>query len=87
MCPCCQRKTPPKNGTSGDDYIRAAAVGDDDSIVLAGYSNGDWSGVGSGLYDFVAVKLDGDGSELWRWQVVSRVQGVGASDILSCIVG
>lgn len=48
------------------------------TIVLAGFTRGDWSGAGrssgggSGA-DFAALGLDADGgSELWRWQVHSR---------------
>lgn len=40
------------------------------SVVLAGYSEGDWDGVSSGGQDFAAVELDSDGTVLWRWQVI-----------------
>lgn len=58
-----------QDGTSSDDYVYAADVGDDDAIVLGGYSRGHWSGGNAGGADFVAVKLRADGSEQWRWQV------------------
>ena len=42
------------------------------TIVLVGFTRGDWSsggGGGSGSGDFAALALDSDGGELWRWQV------------------
>ena len=41
----------------------------DGSIVLAGWTSGNWFGEVAGLQDFAAVALDEDGEELWRWQV------------------
>lgn len=39
----------------------------DGSVVLTGWSSGDWSEFSyGGLADFVAVKLDTDGREVWR---------------------
>ena len=64
-----------QNGTDEREEIRAAAVGEDGSVVLAGYSYGNWSGASAGdtrNADFVAVKLDVDGKELWRWQVLIK---------------
>ena len=58
-----------QDGTDEFDSVSAAVVGHDDSIVLAGYSSGSWSGIAPGGADFTAVKLDADGIELWRWQV------------------
>lgn len=58
-----------QDGTEEFDSISAAVVGDDASILLAGYSSGNWSGNARGQADFVAVNLDADGNELWRWQV------------------
>eukprot|EP00904_Undaria_pinnatifida_P011787 jgi/Undpi1/7739/HiC_scaffold_23.g10212.m1 len=57
-----------QNGTEFDDRLNAAAVGEDGSIVFAGWSEGDWGSVNFGSSDFVAVKLDSNGKELWRWQ-------------------
>lgn len=42
----------------------------DGSVVLTGWSSGDWSTSGftyGGLADFVAVKLDAEGDEVWRY--------------------
>ena len=38
-------------------------------MYLVGDTFGNWSGVNEGARDFAAVKLDANGSELWRWQV------------------
>ena len=58
-----------QNGTDGQDEIRAILLGDDGSVVLAGYTHGNWSGLNAGEADFAACKLDADGREVWRWQV------------------
>lgn len=46
-----------------------AAARADGSIVLAGWTDGDWFGERTGFADAAAVALDEDGVELWRWQV------------------
>lgn len=58
-----------QDGTEEFDSISAAVVGHDASVILAGYSIGNWSGTALGRADFAAVKLDAGGNELWRWQV------------------
>ena len=63
--PYCVRQA----GSGLNESFRAAAAFDDNSVVLAGLSRGNWSGVTHGEMDFIAVKLDPDGQELWRWQV------------------
>ena len=66
-----------QDGTEDFDRVLAAVVDDgDDSVVLTGYSSGDWSGTSSAWDDCVAVKLDANGNELWRWQVYTSVQYV-----------
>lgn len=47
----------------------AATMGLDGSVVLAGYTGGDWASPNAGGNDFAAVKLDADGMLLWQWQV------------------
>lgn len=42
---------------------------DDGSVIMAGHTYGDWGGVNAGDYDFVAVKLDAAGEQVWIWQV------------------
>lgn len=41
------------------DILRAGDMGQDGSVVLAG----------TGAYDFQVIKLDADGSFMWRFQV------------------
>lgn len=61
-----------QDGTPELDCISAAVIGEDESVVLAGYSSGNWNGTVMGGADCTAVKLDADGKELWRWQVSNR---------------
>ena len=70
-----------QDGTEAFDSISAVVVGNDDSIVLAGYSCGNWSGISVGRADFAAVRLDADGNELWRWQVLQLECSVLAAKI------
>lgn len=58
-----------KGGTEEDDYCYGVAMAGDDSVILAGYTYGDWGAVNAGDSDFVAVKLDAAGEEIWVWQV------------------
>ena len=44
-------------------------MADDGSVVVGGYTEGDWSGANAGYTDFIAVKLDAAGEEVWVWQV------------------
>lgn len=54
------------------------------SVVMAGYTSGDWDGeVHAGGDDFAAVKLDADGNEVWRWQVGSHPTGMVQQTCLS----
>eukprot|EP00904_Undaria_pinnatifida_P006344 jgi/Undpi1/283/HiC_scaffold_1.g00279.m1 len=57
-----------QGGTTEDDIIRGVASVSDGSVVLAGYTKGAWIGANDGSYDFAAVKLDAEGTEVWRWQ-------------------
>lgn len=70
-----------QEGATGDESFLAAAATDDGGVVVAGYSNGTIDGVVSeGSSDFLAVKLDADGVEEWRWQVKIREGGGGRRD-------
>lgn len=51
------------------EYLRAVAMGDDGSVFMAGSTDGSFSGSNAGFNDFAVVKLDINGTELWRWQV------------------
>lgn len=61
----------PQNGTSEADELCTAVVEEGDTVVLAGFTYGNWTGEHGGDKDtdFAAVKLDAKGDELWRWQV------------------
>lgn len=59
-----------QNGSAGDNSLWAATALADGSVVLAGYTTGSWSGSNQGAADFAVVKLDVDGLEEWRWQVM-----------------
>lgn len=52
-----------------DDYLQTAAVTVDGNILLAGLTYGNWNGTNVGFAEAAAVKLDLDGTVLWRWQV------------------
>ncbi|CAN0100846.1 unnamed protein product, partial [Sphacelaria rigidula] len=57
-----------QEGTPLADKIFATAVTEDGSIILAGYTEGNWGGTSAGGSDMAAVKLSSDGELLWRWQ-------------------
>lgn len=42
---------------------------EDESIILGGYTEGEWAGANAGGSDFAAVKLSSEGEVIWRWQV------------------
>lgn len=52
------------------------AVGEEGSVVLAGTASGPLNIWASTSEDFAAVKLDPDGTEIWRWQVSSLYGGL-----------
>lgn len=54
--------------SGGLDQAYRMVEADDDSVVLVGYSTGDWSGGNTGGRDFAAAKVDSDGQVLWMWQ-------------------
>lgn len=58
-----------QGGTTGDDKVNAAAMAEDGSVLMAGWTSGTWGEAEAGFYDFVAVKLDAAGKLLWNWQV------------------
>lgn len=64
----------PQNGTGGGyNAIEDVAALDDNSVILAGFSEENWDGEHIGRLDFAVVKLNPLGVEEWRWQVnVSR---------------
>lgn len=50
-------------------HCNDAAMGEDGSMVLVGETDSSWASVNAGETDFVAVKLDADGHQVWAWQV------------------
>lgn len=58
-----------QDGTAEDDALTSAVLTADGNIVLSGRTLGDFDGEQVGFYDAVAVKLNADGEELWRYQV------------------
>lgn len=61
-----------QNGTTAWDEASALAVGTDGSIFLGGGTYGDWNAVIAGDADFAAIKLDADGAQVWKWQVMDQ---------------
>lgn len=62
-----------QEGTSASDKMFGAAILGDDSVVITGYTEGDWAQTNAGGSDFCAVRLSADGTEVWRWQVRTRL--------------
>ena len=60
-----------QEGTDNEDQLNAAAMGDDGSVVLAGFTRGGWSMQLETTWrtHLAAAKLDADGVLLWKWQV------------------
>lgn len=56
-----------------------ATVRADDSVVLGGFTSGNWATNNTGGDDFCAVKLDAEGEIVWTWQAWnSTVQSEGS---------
>ena len=49
--------------------VTSLAMAEDGSVVLAGSTTGDWNTTNAGEPDFAVLKLDGDGTLVWKWQV------------------
>lgn len=58
-----------QGGTNDAEELNASVMVTDGSVVLAGWTLGNWDGTNAGSYDCAAVKLDVDGNVLWKWQV------------------
>lgn len=71
----------PQGGTAEYDYATDVSMADDGSVVMSGRSKGDFTGFNASVSGssstssadlesiFVAIKLDSEGTEVWRWQV------------------
>lgn len=53
-----------QEGSEEDDDIWAVAGGADESVVLAGYTMGNWNATNEGALDYAIVKLDSEGNVL-----------------------
>ena len=62
-----------QNGTGEYEECFTMAAAGKGPVVLAGKTKGNWSGTSAGHTDFAAVKLDANGTEVWRWQVSHAV--------------
>ncbi|CAM9410233.1 unnamed protein product, partial [Hapterophycus canaliculatus] len=58
-----------QDGSTGNDFATSIATADDGSVILAGYTYGSLDGDLEGICDRAVVKLDANGTEVWRWQV------------------
>ncbi|CAM9406721.1 unnamed protein product, partial [Ascophyllum nodosum] len=57
-----------QDGTDEDDGCKAVAVGEEGSVILAGYTCGNWTTTQVGVCDVLVVKLDLNGTVMWTWQ-------------------
>lgn len=64
-----------QSGTEFDEEFTGAAIGIDGSVVMSGYTFGNWSATQAGGdddMDFVAMSMDIDGNILWEYQVGNK---------------
>ncbi|CAM9695417.1 unnamed protein product, partial [Choristocarpus tenellus] len=55
-----------QHGTSADDIVNSVVSKGDGYFYLGGFSEGNWNGVSAGGRDFVALKMDSNGMQLWE---------------------
>lgn len=60
-----------QNGTTGVDTWGSILAHADGSVTLGGTSWGAWDATNFGSGDFAALKLDENGTEVYRWQVIN----------------
>ncbi len=58
-------------GTSALDWTQGVGLGPDGGVLLAGSTEGSFAADNAGERDMIAVCLDADGNEKWRWQTGS----------------
>lgn len=61
-----------QGGTTVADVLSTVLVDEEGSVIMAGYTSGSFLETGAGEEDYLAVKLDSDGNEIWIWQVQSK---------------
>lgn len=60
-----------QGGTSGEERLFAVLAGEADSFFLFGRTGGVLEDFSVGRTDLAVIKLDENGTELWRWQVIA----------------
>ena len=55
-------------GTPALDWTQGVGLGPDGGVLLAGSTEGSFAADNAGERDMIAVWLDADGNEKWRWQ-------------------
>ncbi|CAM9964478.1 unnamed protein product, partial [Laminaria digitata] len=58
-----------EDGTAEEDIVKGLAMAEDGSTIIAGSTKGDWNMTNMGEHDLAVLKLDADGTLLWKWQV------------------
>lgn len=62
-----------QEGTARRDYIAGISSGEDGSFLVFGRTYGNWTGTNAGGADFIAGKIDSNGTLVWRWQVGTMI--------------
>lgn len=76
-----------KDGTIEYDQLDAAAFGADGTVIVGGWTFGDWGGALAGVQDPIAVKLAANGTLLWRYQVRLGKEGRLATTFIVSVSG
>lgn len=63
VAPCFRQE-----GTSLADEGAASVMAADGSVILVGFTSGNWTIENVGNVDFAAAKVDPESEEVWRWQ-------------------
>ena len=58
-----------QDGSSASDVAYAVATTADGSVIFSGSTFGLWAETHAGSSDFIASKLDSEGTLMWTWQV------------------
>lgn len=58
-----------QDGTTEFDTTVGIAMAEDGSVICVGTTYGSWDGPNQGGGDIAAFRLDGNGEEIWRYQV------------------
>lgn len=69
------------------DTVETLAISGDDSVVLVGYTEGNWNATNAGNYDCVAIKPDTDGTNIRISINISPGSKLGVSGFLEYVIG